>query len=150
MIYNELIPSKLDYVSLKCGSASQSTLRSLDLFHNCWLRQCSGAIKCLSMLQKQWAHFITRLRPICVLKITSTDSSTNEWFDMQDIATNDHDPPFPIRANRLLTFTAIRVNLHLCSTAMDEEKMLNLTIYQRNKIILQRYSLEHIESKDPH
>ena len=62
---------------------------------------------------------------------------------MPDIFINNHEPPFPIRANRLLDSTGIRVNLHPPLNSpppwiMKKIKyVLNLPSVKATKIILQ-------------
>ena len=46
MVYKALIRSHLDYGSPVYGSASEATLRRLDVFQNECLRMCLGALRC--------------------------------------------------------------------------------------------------------
>ena len=94
------------------------------------------------------------------LKIMSSASPTKQLFDMPDIFINNHEPPFPIRASRLLDSTGIRVNLHpplnspppwimkkikVCSKLYHLSKQQNYTPDHYKQC-----ALEHIQSKGPH
>ena len=83
-----------------------------------------------------------------------------QLFDMPDIFINNLEPPFPIRANRLLDSTGIRVNLHpplnspppwimkkikVCSKLYHLSKQQNYTPDHYKQC-----ALEHIQSKGPH
>ena len=46
MVYMSLIRSHLEYGSPVYGSASDATLRRLDVFQNVFLRMCLGALRC--------------------------------------------------------------------------------------------------------
>ena len=167
MIYKALILSKLDYGSPIYGSASQSTLKSLDSIHTRGLRLCSGAFKsspntsvCCESGEPPLSLHRDLVTMRSALKIMSTDSPTKKLFDMRDLFINNHEPPFPIRANRLLESTGIRVNLHhppispppwtvrkikICSQLYHMSKKNNYT-----PDLYKQYALEHIQSKGPH
>ena len=167
MIYKALVLSKLDYGSPIYGSASQNTLKSLDPIHTRGLRLCSGAFKsspntsvCCESGEPPLSLHRDLVTMRSALKIMSTDSPTKKLFEMRDIFINNHEPPFPIRANRLLESTGIRLSLHpplnypplwmmkkikVCSHLYHLSKKQDFT-----PDCYKQFALEHIQSKGPH
>ena len=167
MLYKALVLSKLDYGSPIYSSASLNTLKSLDPIHTRGLRLCTGAFKsspntsvCCESGEPPLSLHRDLVTMRSALKIMSTDSPTKKLFDMPDIFINNHEPPFPIRANRILESTGIRVNLHpplkspapwlvkkinVCSSLCHLSKKRNYSQDQYKQI-----ALEHIQSKGPH
>ena len=167
MVYKALVLSKLDYGSPIYSSASRNTLKSLDPIHTRGLRLCTGAFKsspntsvCCESGEPPLPLHRDLVTMRSALKIMSTASPTKQLFDMPDIFINNHEPPFPIRANRLLDSTGIRVNLHpplnspppwimkkikVCSKLYHLSKQQNYTPDHYKQC-----ALEHIQSKGPH
>ena len=167
MVYKALVLSKLDYGSPIYSSASRNTLKSLDLIHTRGLRLCTGAFKsspntsvCCESGEPPLPLHRDLVTMRSALKIMSSASPTKQLFDMPDIFINNHEPPFPIRANRLLDSTGIRVNLHpplnspppwimkkikVCSKLYHLSKQQNYTPDHYKQC-----ALEHIQSKGPH
>ena len=167
VLYKALILSKIDYGSPIYGSASQNTLKSLDSIHTRGLRLCTGAFKsspnssvCCESGEPPLSLHRDLVSMRTALKIMSTDSPTRKLFDMCDIFINNHEPPFPIRANRLLEATGIRIMLHppsispppwtlqkiqVCTHLYHLSKKQNCTPNR-----YKQYALEHIQSKAPH
>ena len=90
----------------------------------------------------------------------STYSPTKKLFNLRDVFINNNEPPFPIRANRLLDSMRIRIVLHppqnlpppwvlrrvkVCSHLYHLSKKQNYTLDHYKQL-----SLEHINSKGPH
>ena len=167
MVYKALALSKLDYGSPIYSSSSRNTLKSLDPIHTRGLRLCTGAFKsfpntsvCCESGEPPLPLHRDLVTMRSALKIMSTASPTKQLFDMPDIFINNHELPFPIRANRLLDSTGIRVNLHpplnspppwimkkikVCSKLYHLSKQQNYTPDHYKQC-----ALEHIQSKGPH
>ena len=116
ILYKATVLSILDYGIQIYGSASETTLKNLDPIHNEGLRICSGAFKsspCKSLyvesgeLPLNLLHDLVTVRS--ALRIQASDSPSKSLFDQRDIFINNHSPPFPIRANRLIETMNINV-----------------------------------------
>ena len=167
MLYKALVVSRIDYGSPIYGSASKATLKNLDPIHTRGLRLCSGAFRSspnISVLCDSGEPPLSLHRDLVTmrsaLKILSSDSPTKKLFEKRDIFINNHEPPFPIRANRLIESTNIRVNLsqpfnypppwtlrkiEICLHLTNLSKKSNFTPSR-----YKQYALEHINKKGPH
>ena len=167
MIYKALVLSKIDYGSPIYGSASKASLKSLDPIHTRGLRICNGAFKSSpnsSVLCESGEPPLSFHRDLVTLrsalKIKSTDSPTKKLFDHRDIFINNHEPPFPIRANRMIESTNVRVNLNPLPnypppwTVKKIEICLKLAhLLKKDNLTPSHYkqnALEHIRKKGPH
>ena len=119
MMYKALILSKIDYGSPIYGSASEATLKSLDSIQTRSLRLCTGAFRSSpnpSVLCESGEPPLSLHRDLVTmrsaLKILSSDSPIKKLFDARDVFINNKVPPFPIRANRLIESTNIKINLY--------------------------------------
>ena len=109
MLYKTTVLSILDYGCQIYGSASEAALKVLDPIHNEGLRISTGAFKSSpsKSLQVEIGEPPLSLHRDLVtmrsaIKIQANDSPTKELFNQRDIFINNHSPPFPVRANRLL------------------------------------------------
>ena len=109
MLYKTTVLSILDYGSQIYGSASEAVLKSLDAVHNEGLRISTGAFKSSpskSVQVESGEPPLSLHRDLVTMRsairIQATDSPTKNLFNKRDIFINNHSPPFPIRANRLL------------------------------------------------
>ena len=117
-LYKALVLSRIDYGCPVYGSATEATLRALDPIHAQGLRLCSGAFRSSpvsSVLCESGEPPLSLHRDLVTmrsaLKILSSNSPTRQLFQSPDIFINNHTPPFPIRANRLLESTQINFTL---------------------------------------
>ena len=109
MLYKTTVLSILDYGCQIYGSASEAALKDLDPIHNEGLRISTGAFKSSpnKSLQVEVCEPPLSLHRDLVtmrsaIRIQASDSPTKELFNQRDVFINNHSPPFPIRANRLL------------------------------------------------
>ena len=109
MLYKATVLSILDYGSQIYGSASEATLKVLDPIHNEGLRLSTGAFKSSPTVSVQvecgeppLSLHRDLLTMRSAIRIQASDSPTKVLFNQRDVFINNHSPPFPIRANRLL------------------------------------------------
>ena len=167
IIYKALVLSRLDYGSPVYGSASQAVLKTLDPIHTRGLRLCTGAFRSSpnsSVLCESGEPPLSLHRDMVTmrsaLKIMSCDSPTKNLFNMRDVFINNHVPPFPIRATRLLAATNINISLAQPAILSPPWTMGKIRVCYHLTHLSRRYNhtpshylqlaLEHIQRKGPH
>ena len=167
MIYKALILSRIDYGCQIYGSASQASLKFLDPIHTQGIRLSTGAFRSSpnsSVLCESGEPPLSFHREYVTirsaLKILTTNSPTKALFDLKDIFIDNHEPPFPIRANRLLGALNMRMTLPQPSNIPPPwiMKKVNVCFHlaklsKKNDLspnYHKQYALEHIHRKGPH
>merc|ERR1711915_371924 len=156
ILYKATVLSIIDYGSEIYGSASEAALKILDPIHNGGLRICTGAFRSspVSSVQVECGELplsIHRefIKMKSALRIRASDSPTKNLFDLRDIFINNHSPPFPVRANRLIE--SLNINIEIPSTVKlpAHWNMNEVKICTHLKYLLKShsYTTEHYRQK---
>ena len=166
-LYKSTVLSIIDYGSQIYGSASEAVLNNLNPIQTQGLRICTGAFRSSpnSSVLSESGEMPLRLHRELVtmrsaLKIQASDSPTKKLFGMSDIFINNHSPPFPIRANRLMEETRLEVIFPPIVeypppwTIRKPRICCHLYYLSKRSIYTpshhKQHSLEHIRRKGPH